>query len=134
MAKTAKRNTGDLGEEIACKYLENKGYVVIERNYLRPWGEIDIIAKKNDRLYFVEVKTVTREPRHGRGEPGRTNYVRPEENMHANKVKRLHRAIQTYLLQKKIAEEVAWQLDLACVYLEPSEMKARVELLENIIL
>jgi Holliday junction resolvase-like predicted endonuclease len=65
MAKTAKRQTGDIGEEVACKYLENKGFSVMERNYLRKWGEIDIIAQKDingaKRLYFIEVKTVSRE-------------------------------------------------------------------------
>src|SRR5260370_14551882 len=43
---------GDTGEEVACKYLQNKGFSVLERNYLRPWGEIDIVAKKAKKLYL----------------------------------------------------------------------------------
>jgi Holliday junction resolvase-like predicted endonuclease len=59
MATTEKRKTGDLGEDIAERFLMKQGYRIVERNYLRKWGEIDIIAKKDGKLYFVEVKTVT---------------------------------------------------------------------------
>lgn len=124
-----------MGEAVACKYLENKGFSVIERNYLKPWGELDIVAKKAEKLYFIEVKTVSREARgHSEGNVPREPSYRPEENVHPNKLKRLHRAIQTYLLDRKVPEDVEWQLDLACVYLDFSTRKARVEMLENVIL
>ena len=129
--KTAKRQLGDTGEEVACKYLENKGFSVIERNYLKPWGEIDIVAKKAKKLYFVEVKTVSRELS---GPVTREPDYRPEDNVHPAKLKRLHRAIQTYLLDRKVPEESEWQLDVACVYLDFSTHRARVEMLENVIL
>jgi len=52
------RKTGALGEDIACKYLENKGYKIIERNkHFSRACEIDIIALDGDTLVFVEVKT-----------------------------------------------------------------------------
>lgn len=120
--RTEKRKKGDLGEDIACKYLENMGYKVIERNYLKPWGEIDIVAEKADLISFVEVKSVSREA------------IRPEENMHPAKLKRLYRAIQTYLLDHKVPDSKAWQIDLACVYLDFATRKAKIELLQNIIL
>lgn len=122
--KTAKRAIGDTGEGVACRYLEGKGYKVLERNYLRPWGEIDIIAEKAKKLYFVEVKTVSHEMRG----------YRPEENVHPAKLKRLHRALQTYLLDHKVSEATDWQIDVACVYLDFSTRKAKVEMLENVIL
>ena len=82
--KTEKRKKGDLGEDIACKYLAKHGYRILERNYLKPWGEIDIVAEKSNLLSFIEVKAVSREsaswPIHpenfSKGE------IRPEENMH----------------------------------------------------
>ena len=55
--KSKRRTIGDFGEEIALKYLEKKGYQILDRNFLKPYGEIDIIAIKNDILTFVEVKT-----------------------------------------------------------------------------
>lgn len=127
---TEKRKKGDAGEEVACKYLENKGYVVKERNYWKPWGEVDIVAQKGSILKFIEVKTVTRE----RPEVISHESVRPEENFHEAKLRRLHRAIQTYLLQKKIPESVPWEIDLACVYLNFETKKAKVELFENVIM
>lgn len=54
-----KREFGNLGENIACKYLEDQNYKIIERNFSCRQGEIDIIAKdlvKNEYV-FIEVKT-----------------------------------------------------------------------------
>ena len=70
-----KRKIGDIGEEVVCKYLETKGFRVLERNYLRKWGEIDIVAEKGQLLSFIEVKSVSREN-------GSRGTYRPEENMH----------------------------------------------------
>ena len=132
MAKTAKRALGDTGEEVACKYLESKGFRILERNYLRKWGEIDIIAEKAKKLYFVEVKSVSRESSQNSGSRVTERY-RPEDNVHPAKLKRLHRAIQTYLADHKVSEETPWQLDVACVYLDFSTRRAKVEVLENVI-
>ncbi len=49
--------TGQWGEDIATDYLRKKGYKIIKRNYKNKIGEIDIIAKFDDDLIFVEVKT-----------------------------------------------------------------------------
>ena len=137
MAKTAKRAKGDIGEAIAAKYLTNKGYFVLEQNYWKPWGEIDIVAERGNVLSFVEVKTasfdsakqVSRE-----SVVGKSLKVRPEENFHPAKLKRLHRALQTYLLDHKVPEQRPWQIVLACVYLDFSTRRATVELFENLIL
>ena len=48
---------GSFGETAAAKYLEYKGYEIIERNYRLKCGEIDIIAKDEETLVFAEVKT-----------------------------------------------------------------------------
>ena len=125
MAKTKKREFGDIGEDIVCKFLLRKGYKIIERNYLKPWGEIDIIAENDKSLVFVEVKSVSREG-------GSRESFRPEENLHPRKLKRLYRAIQTYLLEKKVPESKVWRIDLASVFMDFSIRKARVEVIENI--
>lgn len=153
MAKSPKRQLGDVGEGVACKYLESKGCRIVERNYLRKWGEIDIIAKKGDLLIFVEVKSVSSRAEErvshenigSNGSPheiggaaisqgSRVTGYRPEENVHPAKLKRLHRAIQTYFLDHKISENQPWRLDIACVYLDFSTRKAKVEVIENVIM
>jgi len=53
---TDTRAKGRWGEEIAAQALLSEGYEIICRNYRRALGEIDIIAAKNDCVYFVEVK------------------------------------------------------------------------------
>ena len=75
--------TGRLGEEVACIFLERKGYEIRERNYWKPWGEIDIIAKAPNRtLVFVEVKTM-----YEAGDQG----LKPEDQMSAAKILKFKR-------------------------------------------
>ena len=52
-----KKIFGKWGEDLAVKFLIGRGFKVIERNFFTTVGEIDIIAKKGDDYYFVEVKT-----------------------------------------------------------------------------
>lgn len=120
--RTEKRKLGDMGENIACDFLTGRGFEVIDKNYLRKWGELDIIAKKDKVIHFVEVKTVSHE----------NSGYRPEDNLHPWKLKRLSRAIQTYLLEKNIESD--WQFDVITVKMDMNTRKARVELLENIVL
>ena len=51
------RQTGNDGEDEACRLLTKNGYTIIEKNFFSVYGEIDIIAEKGDFLAFVEVKT-----------------------------------------------------------------------------
>ncbi len=123
------QRTGELGEEIAAKFLMKHGFKVIERNYTQKWGEIDIVAKKASKLHFVEVKAVSCGPEY----VTRVTSIRPEDNMHPVKLKKLYRTIESYIKDKDIPEDSEWQLDLLCVYLDQISKKAKVKVLENII-
>jgi len=57
--KRTQKDIGTRGEEIALHHLKKQGYHIIARNYRCTLGEIDIIARENDDLVFVEVKTRT---------------------------------------------------------------------------
>ena len=50
------RTIGNYGEELACQYLKKQGYKILERNYRIRGGEVDIVARDQDYLVFVEVK------------------------------------------------------------------------------
>lgn len=53
----SRQQVGQLGEDLVCKQLINEGFTLVERNFRKRFGEIDIIARKKDLLVFVEVKT-----------------------------------------------------------------------------
>ncbi|MCE9585423.1 YraN family protein [Candidatus Nomurabacteria bacterium] len=130
---------GEIGENIAEKFLVKHNFIILERNYTKKWGEIDIIAKKENKLYFIEVKSVSRETKemdiknqiNNKKEDGE---YRPEDNMHPWKLKRLSRTIQTYLLSKKEYDNTEWQVDLLVVYLDLKNRNARVRVVKDIIL
>lgn len=54
-----RQSTGQWGEATAARYLVQKGYQIIERNVRTPYGEIDIVARQDQAVVFVEVKTRT---------------------------------------------------------------------------
>ena len=123
--KTQKQIIGQKGEDEAAKYLTKAGFTIIDRNYRKPWGELDLIAKKGDKLYFVEVKTVTRDT-------FLLGDYEPEDNIHPWKVKRLSRAIETYVLAKGVADEAEWQIDAISVYFDREGSLLKIERLEDI--
>jgi len=127
------QKTGKIGENIAERFLVKHNFFVLDRNYTKKWGEIDIIAEKKSKLYFIEVKSVSR----GTLEnvPRETfDQYKPEDNMHPWKLKRMARTIQTYLLSNKIPDEKEWQVDLLVVFLDLKNKKAKVKVVNDIIL
>jgi len=136
---------GELGEDVACKFLIKHGFSILERNYTKKWGEIDIIAQKGEKRFFIEVKSKQVESdfdfRLFDGQINETNRPaqttiqsgRPEENMHPWKMKRLRRVVETYLISKRLGY-VDWQFDLLVVYLNIEKRLAKVKVVENVIL
>lgn len=133
---TRKQRIGVLGEEIASKYLGNKGFLIIDRNYLKKCGEIDIVAQKGEILHFVEVKSVSCENfgDFGGNVSRETGEYRPEDNIHAAKLKRLARTIEVYLLEKFRDSEPEWHFDAITVRLNLKTKQAEIEFIENLIL
>lgn len=134
--RTKKRKIGDVGENIACKFLMKRGFEIIEQNYNKKWGEIDIIARKGQKLHFIEVKSVTRDSL--KYVSPETDAYRPEDNLHPWKLQRLSRVIQTYLLSydrnKDVTHETDWQFDVIVVYLDIKGLQAKVNYMEDIII
>lgn len=126
--KSKKRKIGDMGENIFVKHLVKHNYKILDRNYSKKWGEIDIIAIKDKVLHFIEVKSVS--VRYTLSDIS-DNYE-PEENVHPWKLKRLSRAIQTYLAEKKIDDDAEWQVDVAAIFLDFRTKKARIRVTEDI--
>mgnify|MGYP006056366697 FL=1 len=119
---------GKIGESLTKTFLMKQGFVILEQNYRILQGEIDIIAKKDNVLRFVEVKSVkVRDLNHI------TNLqVTPEDNLTFAKWSKLVTAIQSYLRQRNVSHETKYQIDLACVYIDTKKREGRVKLLQNI--
>jgi len=123
----AKHNEiGRIGEDIATNFLKGKGLKIRERNYRKPYGEIDIVACETNLIRFVEVKSVSYET-----DRSVSRGIRPEENLHPQKAKRLMRVIQTYIVSHETDE---WAFDLLCVYVNEKERTAKVKWIKDIIL
>lgn len=134
-SKTQK--TGEIGENIAVRFLVKQDFEILDRNYTKKWGEIDIVAIKDEKLHFIEVKSKTvLKYALERGNVNRETIDKyeAEENMHPWKLKRLSRVIQTYLLSKNVSEDREWQVDLIVVFLDIENKKAKIKLVNDIIL
>ncbi|AJC86866.1 YraN family protein [Campylobacter sp. RM16704] len=99
------------GENKACDFLRIQGFDILERNFHSKFGEIDIIAKKNNILHFIEVKST------------QGNYE-VAYRLDLKKYNKITKAVEYYFMKHKSQEN--FQLDLLCVY------KDDIKLLENI--
>ena len=93
MAEKNKRDIGKEGEDIAAKYLAEKGFEIIERNYHYSHGEIDIVAKDKNHLVFIEVKSRIN-----------LDYGEPEYAINPKKIKQIKKMAELYLFDKEIDE------------------------------
>jgi putative endonuclease len=111
--------TGKMGEEIARKHLEKKGYKILEQNFRTKYAEIDIVARKDKELVFVEVRTK-------RGEI----FGLPEETLNQKKLKKLLWNAKSYAAFKNWRG--AYRIDAVCVVLGNDESVERINHYENI--
>ncbi|KKR02649.1 MAG: hypothetical protein UT29_C0001G0129 [Candidatus Yanofskybacteria bacterium GW2011_GWA1_39_13] len=125
LVKMTQGKTSELGflaENLVARYLEKRGYTVLELNYRKPWGEIDIIALKEGILVFVEVKA------------NRKIIVgfEPELRANSSKMIKVVRTARTYLAEKKYDSEQEWQIDIISVGLDESKGVAKIKHFKNI--
>ena len=113
---------GSWDEELEGKFLKDGGYEILDRNYRKPWGEVDIIAEKNDILIFVEVKASDSPAPEG---------FEPEKRVNDDKIKRIKRAAQTYIQQNNL-DDRSWQIDLVAIELNKEKGTAKITHFKNI--
>lgn len=143
-----KKNTkkvGDLGESIAVKYLKNKGFSIIERNYRKKYGEIDIVARgtfssvKNpvshetmEVVHFVEVKSVSYETKEILEMSVSHETYRPEELVDDFKLNQIRKTAETWISENQWNGE--GQIDVVAVHMVSREKYARVRYIEKVIM
>ena len=97
--KTHQQILGQEGEDISVKYLINKGYVILKRNYRNGHAEIDIIAQIEKQLVIVEVKT-----------RNTSKYGNPEQSVSLKKQQLLAQATEAYLLKYNLDLTVRYDI------------------------
>ncbi len=100
---------GMLGENAACKYLKKKNYRILERNFRKRYGEIDIIAENEERIAFVEVKTRSA-----------TLYGMPCEAVTYSKQQKMIKTAQAYITEHDL--DGAFAFDIIEVLLEKGKI------------
>ena len=118
---TPRAQLGDWGEELAGRFLEERGYCILDTKYRCRFGEVDIVARDGEELVFVEVRT-----RRGGG------FGAPEESLSAAKMRRLVTTCEDYI-QRRTGEHTEWRIDLVCVHLDRGREAPRIHHLRHAI-
>lgn len=115
-----KKRLGKIGEDLACQYLKNHNFLIVERNFQKRYGELDIIALKDNILVFVEVKT-----RIGR------KFGLPEEAVTTRKLSEIKQTAYYFkLLHPELPD--AMQIDVIAIELEVDETIKEFRHIENV--
>ncbi len=118
------KELGNLGEKIAQDYLKNKGYKILDKNYCFRMpgspqkGEIDIIAKKDGVISFIEVKTLQNK--------GLSRIFSPEDKVNFLKRKRLRKTAEYWLTKNKIPLDSKWQINIIAITINLVEKEAKI--------
>jgi putative endonuclease len=120
-AKKTTKQIGDWGEDRAAAWLEERGYQILDRNIFTPYGEIDILARLENRLIFVEVKTRRS-----------TRFGRPEEAVTERKIQHLVESAQHFLQeQPDLVED--WQIDVISIQADRKTGRTEFTHFENAV-
>ena len=124
------KQTGKLGEDIACDYLKNKGYKILARNFETKISrflksEIDIIAKKQGIIHFIEVKTLKK--------GGLSSFFLPEAKVNFKKKRKLIKTSELWLSKNKIPLDSPWQIDIISIKIPFALDKVKINHFENAV-
>jgi len=116
----SRNSLGKVGEALAQRFLQGKGYEILEKNFRCRFGEIDLIAKEGGEIVFIEVKS-----RSG------TEFGFPEEQISWRKQKRLGRLAQFYL--KRCLKEEPARIDMVAILLGEKGKVLQMEVIQNAV-
>jgi len=110
---------GREAEELVSRRLAADGYRILDRNWRRSWGELDIVAEKDSVLHFIEVKASRRQ----------TDGFAPELRADRRKMIKVERTARTWLASNRYGADTEWQMDVASVIMgaEPDIELFRLE-------
>jgi Holliday junction resolvase-like predicted endonuclease len=109
-------------EKAVGKHLRSLGYTLLDSNWRRPWGELDLVVVRDRVIHFVEVKASTRST------PGFEPFLRAD----ARKMHKVRRTAQTWLSAHRYGPDTEWQMDIASVIMKPAPAEPDIELFEQV--
>jgi len=112
------RKTGSIGEDIACRFLEKKEYIILDRNYSFERAEVDIVAYNSREIVFVEVKLRSS-----------LSYGHPEDAVDEAKKKSIYKAAEAWMYERKM-EGAPVRFDIISI-LKKKSKKADIKHFEN---
>lgn len=124
MGRIDKKDIGNIGEDVAVRYVQSKGFTLLERNVRFVLGEIDIVAKKGKIIHFFEVKTSL----HG----SRETQTNPIERISREKLRKMQNAVLLYMKKERLPDTPI-QLDGISVILNQKKRSASVQVFENLL-
>ncbi len=107
------RAKGDLAESRACDFLLNQGFMIVERNFYSRFGEIDIVASKDETLHFIEVKSGL-------------SFESAIQNITPSKLNKFIKTVNVYLKKNRL--DIDYMID--AIIVTPKD----IEIVENITL
>lgn len=119
---TERTSLGLAAEEAVAQHLRKIGFTILDRNWRRPWGELDIVADKQGMVHFVEVKASRQQI------AGFDPFLRAD----GRKMHKVKRTAQTWLSHHRYSPETEWQMDIASVIMDPNLPEPAIEIFENI--
>jgi putative endonuclease len=129
-SQNPKHMIGNVGELVAEKYLKAKKYKILDKNYFLKTktgvklGELDIVAKKDGIIVFVEVKAI---------DQGRGIGIRPEDKVDSRKKHKLIMTAESWLQKNKLPLTTPCQIDIIAIELNLENKRAKVLHYENAI-
>jgi putative endonuclease len=112
-----RKRLGFDGEDLAAAALKKQGYKILDRNYITPLGEIDLIARQGKTLVIIEVKTRKS-----------TRFGSPQEAVSVDKQNKLRRLAEYYLKDKRLTN-AAVRFDVVAILL--ADKGPKVEIIPN---
>jgi len=119
MEKKTKMLFGKKGEDVAVKYLTRKKYEIIARNYHSQFGEIDIIALKNNELIFFEVKT------------RKSNFESAFSSVSISKQKKISKTALCFLSKNNKYDNFLTRFDVIALIYDQKKLSFEIKQLKN---
>ena len=113
--QTYQQHTGQQGEDLAADFLQEQGYQILDRNYHSRFGEVDLVAEKDQTIVFVEVKARTND-----------RFGLPEESVTPEKLEKIYDTALLWL-QEHPDKPDDWRVDVIAIQMDKTHQAKDIQ-------